>query len=884
MKDCKFCDKKGLLILPLRYAAVVGERAAALLPPLPPSLGQGVSDIALSRAAYAPRLLREGFLYVLVQRMGIKSWQAYAVNEEGFLYTFPADRPPSVKPEFNCERHTCGIDASCVAIEHVDKVERAWLLFNPVALTPAKLREYKHNAAAYESQGRLQAFDPRAWARARAHAQPHTLRPDLLDTHVPEWLQVRGEHASGTELGRLMQGQLFPHPATPQARSDGAADGRLAKLADKLRKLEGAVFVVHDALGIVQELNNHRNAAIDPLRPWLQQTDPATGATNERKTHVLGAMDDVREAMIQGAIGRQQDFVAQHERSSEQFMERRLGTARQLRSMGRDGDARAIEEDVHRARQTRQANYERAMARVREQAPQAWQKYARRLPGMEPFRQAYERMAAAVHDQVIARVDDHLAWLQGRPLREALHAFDRTHPASGQAFADQIGAALHGMNYTEAGAALVMRWAADEGIDAGNLLMRAYCLNQEDIEAAVRASLASARQAATDATAQGRSGAWWRTLDLAQSGMQRAVDAFAKTQEALATQPSSPSYNGVFVSMGAAVYTAMGQALFKLGLNGQANAAMARYIALLSASLGRLNARVRLSELAHAATNLTPDAQRVQSQAVRRVREALQHEVAQGAAGDAYKLRAAGVIALIEAVGLLVRAREMGQDQAGSREVALVMGSALALVAAGFEGFAVGVEWVQKHYRSVTMSARGAAVSLGGLKLFAGSLAGFAGGIGAAYDFVDAKRAADREHRWLMAAYSLRGAAQMMSAFLGVAIGFSFCGPLFEFLAKRSSASTGQAGWSLMARSATWLARPAAGATVARVVILLRVVSCLTWVSLGLTVLMFVFMDDALEDWCECSVFRSNPQASDKSFTALEVELQELYVAFQEVS
>lgn len=366
--------------------------------------------------------------------------------------------------------------------------------------------------------------------------------------------------------------------------------------------------------------------------------------------------------------------------------------------------------------------------------------------------------------------------------------------------------------------------------------------------------------------------------------MQRAVEAFAKTQEALEAQPPSPSYNGVFVSMGAAVYTAMGQALFKLGLNGQANAAMARYIALLSASLGRLNARVRLSELAHAATNLAPDAQRVQSQAVRRVREALQHEVAQGAAGEAYKLRAAGVIALIEAVGLLVRAREMGQDQAGSREVALVMGSALALVAAGFEGFAVGVEWVQKHYRSVTMSARGAAISLGGLKLFAGSLAAFAGGIGAAYDFVDAKDALRRERVPLVFALYVRGGAQMMSAFLGVAIGFSFCGPLFEYLAKRSSSSAGQAGWGLMARSATWLARPAAGATVARVVILLRVVSCLTWVSLGLTVLMFVFMDDALEDWCERSVFRSNPQASDKSFTALEVELQELYVAFQEVS
>jgi hypothetical protein len=128
----------------------------------------------------------------------------------------------------------------------------------------------------------------------------------------------------------------------------------------------------------------------------------------------------------------------------------------------------------------------------------------------------------------------------------------------------------------------------------------------------------------------------------------------------------------------------------------------------------------------------------------------------------------------------------------------------------------------------------------------------------------------------------------MMSAFLGVAIGFSFCGPLFEYLHRLAVqrglpmvVSSSAAGF---ARAAHWLARPAAGATVARVVILLRVVSCLTWVSLGLTVLMFVFMDDALEDWCDRSVFRPNPRVSDPSFTALEVELQELYVAFQEVS
>ena len=61
-KDCKFCDKRGLLWLPLRYGAVGTAMPAALdpLPKLSGKLGQGVSDLALTTAKYAVRLLRTG--------------------------------------------------------------------------------------------------------------------------------------------------------------------------------------------------------------------------------------------------------------------------------------------------------------------------------------------------------------------------------------------------------------------------------------------------------------------------------------------------------------------------------------------------------------------------------------------------------------------------------------------------------------------------------------------------------------------------------------------------------------------------------------------------------------------------------------------------------
>ena len=75
MKDCKFCDKNGLFILPLRYAAVVGEGAAGNVPALPGKLGDKVRHITLDNASYAPRLLRAGFLYVLIKRAGLLYWE-----------------------------------------------------------------------------------------------------------------------------------------------------------------------------------------------------------------------------------------------------------------------------------------------------------------------------------------------------------------------------------------------------------------------------------------------------------------------------------------------------------------------------------------------------------------------------------------------------------------------------------------------------------------------------------------------------------------------------------------------------------------------------------------------------------------------------------------
>src|SRR5690606_26919388 len=114
-------------------------------------------------------------------------------------------------------------------------------------------------------------------------------------------------------------------------------------------------------------------------------------------------------------------------------------------------------------------------------------------------------------------------------------------------------------------------------------------------------------------------------------------------------------------------------------------------------------------------------------------------------------------------------------------------------------------------------------------------------------------------------------------------IAYAYCGPLFEFLARKIPNQFAARALQGMARGAYWLTRPAAGALVVRVVILVRVAACLTWVSVGITVLMFVLADDALEGWCDKSSFRNNPTLKERVFDSQENELEALYVAFDEV-
>jgi len=411
-KDCKFCDKRGLLWLPLRYGAVGTAMPAALdlLPKLTGKLGQGVSDLALTNAKYAVRLLRPGYLYVLLERKGIKYWDAYRVLEDAFLYKFNPEDPPQVEPTFSCERHTCGINASMVAIPEAKDVPHVWSLFAPTPLTKAKLDEYKANAAKYVGEGKLQTFSPAGWLEGST-AQSHTLLAPELLTKVAEYIlftQPGNPYAS--ELGKALEQQLFPanqdaYAGTPPD-DKGNYFGRLGSLYNTIKRVGYASFVLHDHIGVTQELNDFRNAALSPVEAFLAKREGE--ADNQRRLDVMQAIEDVHGGVKAHLVKLNAQQIQNVDQAN--LPNHQASTARQLRAMGRIAEAEKVEADIKEHERRKAQNRQRLLDGT--DADEKWQRvYAKLLDQEEigKFRTALEAVSERCGQQATVAVVQLLA-------------------------------------------------------------------------------------------------------------------------------------------------------------------------------------------------------------------------------------------------------------------------------------------------------------------------------------------------------------------------------------------------------------------------------------------------------------------------------------------
>lgn len=944
---CDACKPGDLPILFTRYAATFSADAtrAAALKKLKPVGEFKAPPIPLKTASYAVRMLREGVLYVLVEREGRKKWMGYMVHPHGYLSPFnPLLTPAPAEPASPaCEVVIRGASKSLVWVPDPTSVTNLWYFFHPDAVLLDVLQKLE------ESPADLPRLDIAAWAR-KPVPQSHTCGPSELPIRIAEWAalndgamlaglneQLYGVMGIETVEQGYGEGQvpIYVNAALKQSRTDPpsgdifSADnpwghwrrtermgpGTLPSYADVHRerlqeiarvlagdpsdpkKPLGVVAACPDAIGIAQEMNHWRNKPYRDLILWGDVVDNAVGAPTvtgsgapppgnkqSRKTRfeIADGWKRMEALFKQRRIAYMSREIEASERATRDpvFLEDKptklVGSAR---SNARVFDSRA-DYIAYLKR------IENAKGNSAKSVNSRWDEYALgiNLDAMEKVQADYVEKAKAFEGVAHERAPDSLAWLNCGELQRALALYNgkgRSDIEQGAKCAAQINGILEGLN---GGGALceqrLMAWAKDHSDEPKNLLWRGYLMNQEDAQESFRAAMAAAQAPATS------------VASMVQS-FKDQLDKFAKFNDLIAgrNDASIRICRAIPIFGFSPILNLIGHAVFKAGSGTiELEKRLARSLMMsLVAGTGspaaiELHARYR-----RALKDIEPEKFRIvadyqfkwsQQQLKAESHAAINKIMAEGRGGDFFKMRLTGVMTLVEGILLSFKAKQLAdaKDVDSAQKAAWELSAAaLTTTSAGLEVGAMTQEWLIAKSAPYGGTLAMAEIRLGGFKLAGNALAGIAGIVSACLDYGDGKKSRQEEKYALTWLFFGRGAAHSVNFAVGIALGFSYTGPLMEHLARSVGFE------SLRGRALQVLAARAAALALGRTALL----AANLWVTLTILAATWIIGqlgDNEIQKWIKRSSFRLPPKPGNQSEPLYEKageELTALYIAFK---
>ena len=471
---CPFCDKKGLPILPLRYAVARADIRHA--PPLQAPFGQGVQDIALpeQEAHYTLRLLRAGYLYMFDERRG--EWTAYVVTREGYLFEF--DPHASVAPEvhdihFACSRAGDAPVARCVTVKDAKHATKVWLGFSDVAWTKDVLD--KHARQAWR-MAHMRVFDVAAWRNGTN--QPHADTMDKVAARVAEYatdpgfvvaaiqrMAAKFSPAVQNTTQSVMQ-SLSPWNYSPQGFrgiKPQAAD-LVAWATVAAKPYPPAMLALPDAAGIAMELNQ---LAIQRALEWTAESKRewpfATAATiaGLREAVMHGAVEwESRQRIIQT----QSNLSMDHGPLSAPFLPK--------------GDRELLEKMVSDSGDLDPQEVDRL-------GKEAWSKYEEMFdePARQAFLQQYADAFKALEQQTIKPLDTaYVAWLKSDAFKAHFtHNFDPADPGHGLAYQTLAYACIKDASGRKAPSDYLKLCLASDPTQPDEIVLRAVVFNQAQL-------------------------------------------------------------------------------------------------------------------------------------------------------------------------------------------------------------------------------------------------------------------------------------------------------------------------------------------------------------------------------------------------------------------
>ncbi|EPJ3205375.1 T6SS effector BTH_I2691 family protein [Citrobacter freundii] len=274
---CKACQRQGLPVFPLRVAAVPkGLAGSSWQPSVPPQ------PVALSGGEYkyALRTLREGYVYVLLDK---KVWQGYQVTAEGYLRQFN----PFVMPESEtveplsqaCLTHGHDIAASFINIDDTQYSE-AWLAFSSDPWSEQVLEEYasgKRPATRFTqvTLAALKANPAGVPGGLALDSSLSALKANVAEFATANWTDITPVHnqPAGTAAGKENAAMTGGAHGFYSRQSRAAATGDQVAQLSRQFNCTIAALALNDEVGVVQELNNARIQVADACQTYTSKPE-----------------------------------------------------------------------------------------------------------------------------------------------------------------------------------------------------------------------------------------------------------------------------------------------------------------------------------------------------------------------------------------------------------------------------------------------------------------------------------------------------------------------------------------------------------------------------------------------------------------------------------
>ncbi len=429
-KKCEYCDKRGVPILPLRYAiAAAGKHAPH---------ANGPSIVLPGVAAhYTRRLLRSGYLYVYDEARD--RWDDYFVTPDS--YFFRLRRTPGMplalpaKP-FNCPDLGHAEAASCITIPDASTATRAWLGFSDVEWTSA-VREL-HQDSGYRRR-HMRCVDVKAYTTSVDKA--HCLPIGQVGAGVAEYALDKEALSKAVGWGPFGQNSR-----------KGRAE-RLVQECERIHAGKGFAVVLSDPTGLTAEVGQLIQHEFDG---FTQQ--PAY----KRELAAHNAITQVEAAVREQA--RMLEEQAAEDLANQQIANNPLGHALFEGTRQRTEELRTV-----------------TPAEAKRTEDNAWRKYSVKFDEAraKAWRADFDGKLKVFDDERIAPLATaHVAWMTSASLASAFECnFDSANAECGLAYAKTLQLCIGSTQDKGACFDLYTQWLDGRLTDKTNLLLRALVLN-----------------------------------------------------------------------------------------------------------------------------------------------------------------------------------------------------------------------------------------------------------------------------------------------------------------------------------------------------------------------------------------------------------------------